>query len=111
MTALHLGHGPFLPANFSLTSNRALQPGQRTEIGIEENSARMRPRLVPCALVWHSRAENQATQDGYRSRERGTLRVGDPMRYHPLCLRAALYPTPLSITIKVCPSPFDVRMA
>src|SRR6185436_8521432 len=35
ITVLHLGHGPFLPANFSLTVKRALQLGQRTEIGMK----------------------------------------------------------------------------
>ena len=43
ITVLHLGQGPFLPANFSLTLKRVLQPGQRTSIGINaltlENSA------------------------------------------------------------------------
>ena len=34
ITVLHLGQGPFLPANFSLTLNRVLQPEQKTSIGI-----------------------------------------------------------------------------
>jgi hypothetical protein len=34
ITTLHFGQGPFLPANWSLTVKRALQPGQTTAIGI-----------------------------------------------------------------------------
>jgi hypothetical protein len=35
MMALHLGQGPFLPANLSLTVKRAWQEEQTTAIGIE----------------------------------------------------------------------------
>src|SRR6185437_10032416 len=36
--ALHFGHGPCLPANFSLTVNLALQLGQVTAIGMRKGS-------------------------------------------------------------------------
>ena len=39
MTVLHLGQGPFLPANLSLTEKRAWQLEQTTWIGIEEGSS------------------------------------------------------------------------
>src|SRR5262245_13698415 len=35
MTVLHFGHGPFLPANCSLTWKRVLQPGHVMSIGME----------------------------------------------------------------------------
>src|SRR5690606_2813325 len=51
MTALHLGQGPFLPANFSLTEKRALEAEHTTEIGMKllskwrrEKSAHGAPR-------------------------------------------------------------------
>ena len=51
--ALHLGHGPCLPANFSLTWKRALQLGQTTEMGmaIQHNGARNRKYNEPVHLV------------------------------------------------------------
>jgi hypothetical protein len=40
---LHFGHGPVRPANWSLTVNRALQPGQTTGMGIAAKLGRRRP--------------------------------------------------------------------
>jgi hypothetical protein len=39
---LHVGHGPVRPANWSLTVNRALQPGQTTGMGIAAKLGRRR---------------------------------------------------------------------
>ena len=55
ITALHLGQGPRLPANFSLTEKRALQPGQRTAIGIGRLSTEEAGQEACSPLVWHGR--------------------------------------------------------
>ena len=39
--ALHLGQGPFLPANFSLTSNRVMHLAQVTRIAIRVWESRL----------------------------------------------------------------------
>src|SRR5687768_795876 len=44
---LHLGQGPVLPANFSLTRNDALQPGQITGIGMSRTR-----RWRKATLLW-----------------------------------------------------------
>src|SRR5262245_21053143 len=57
ITILHLGQGPFLPANFSLTEKRALQPGHITEIGMASGSRNEAREDV--LLVSHSRKPSQ----------------------------------------------------
>lgn len=56
MIALHLGQGPFCPANLSATLNRFRQPGQVTVIGMADqrgggSTERGEFSSTPCSLL------------------------------------------------------------